>query len=108
MQILETEYGSRSLSQIEVAGRLGLNSAYFSRLFKKEQGKTFMTALTEIRMGHAAELLQSGISPQDTAILCGYASSKYFYESFTAQQGITPARYQQELTAGRTLPAGNR
>mgnify|MGYP002224948059 CR=1 FL=1 len=43
----------------EIAEYVGLNASYFSALFKKESGKTFLSYLTEIRINHAKEFLRT-------------------------------------------------
>lgn len=96
LHIMEQEYDSNELSQTAIAERLGLNPAYFSRLFKKETGKKFVSAMTEIRMIHAKKFLQEGIAPEKVAVRCGYHNRKYFYEAFKMYFGISPVQYQQQ------------
>ncbi|MDQ0194495.1 helix-turn-helix transcriptional regulator [Paenibacillus wynnii] len=48
--------GSR-ISLDEVADHLHLNASYFSRLFKKETGLTFIEYVTRLKMERAKELL---------------------------------------------------
>lgn len=96
LQIMREEYGSANLSQLELSERLGLSQAYFCRLFKKETGKNFVSAITEIRMCHAQELLDAGKSPEETAVECGYLNKKYFYDSFKQRFGVTVLQYQKK------------
>lgn len=100
-QIIQREYASNELSQTDLAERLGMNPAYFSRLFKKETGKKFISAMTEIRMIHAAEFLKQGSTPEETAQRCGYSNRKYFYEAFKMYFGISAIQYQQREREGR-------
>lgn len=94
-KIMEQEYASVEMSQTLVAERLGLNSAYFSRLFKKETGEKFITAMTRIRMKHAGELLDNGVPPEKAGIQCGYGNKKYFYETFKNYYGVSALHYHQ-------------
>ena len=102
LEILHAEYASPDLSQQLVAERLGLSSAYFSRLFKKETGKNFVPVLTQIRMEHAKELLDKGTSLEETALRCGYLNKKYFYDIFKMHFGISASLYAQK--ASQALP----
>lgn len=95
LAMMQEEYDSPNLSQAELSERLGLSQAYFCRLFKKETGKNFVAVLTEIRMNHAKELLESGIAPEQAAVQCGYPNKKYFYDSFRQRFGMTVLQYQK-------------
>ena len=96
LKILHCEYTSPDLSQQRVAESLGLSSAYFSRLFKKETGQNFVPVLTQIRMEHARELIDQGVSPEDAALRCGYRNKKYFFDIFKMHFGITASLYAQK------------
>lgn len=95
IQIIQEEYDSFDLTQAGLAERLGLSQAYFSRLFKKETGKNFVAQIAEIRLGHARELLDSGMAPDQIAEKCGYSNKKYFYDSFRQRFGMTVLQYQK-------------
>ena len=95
LEMMQNEYDSSNLSQAELSERLGLSQAYFCRLFKKETGKNFVAVLTEIRMNHAKELLERGVSPEKAAAQCGYPNKKYFYDSFRQRFGMTVLQYQR-------------
>lgn len=96
VRIMETEYGSLELSQTTLAERLGLNPAYFSRRFKKETGQNFSAFMTQIRMRHAKELLDLGMTPDDVSEKCGYTGKKYFNETYRLYFGISAAQYLQK------------
>ena len=97
MEIIREEYADSSLSQSDVAGRLGLSPAYFSRLFKREMGETFISCLTSIRLDRARELLAEGRDVAEIASACGYQSRKYFLDAFRQNQGYSVSRYLDEV-----------
>ena len=97
VRIMEKEFGSLGLSQTTLAERLGLNPAYFSRRFKKETGQNFSTAMTQIRMCHAKELLDLGMTPEQVSVKCGYTNRKYFYETYRLYYGISATQYVQRI-----------
>lgn len=93
LDAIRTEYGNSMLSQADVATQLGLSQSYFSRLFKKETGETFMAALTHTRLSHAKEMLAQGASIQETSEACGYQSKKYFSDVFRQNFGVSVTQY---------------
>ena len=88
---------SEDISRAAVSAELGLNETYFSHLFKQETGQSFVRVLTEIRMEHAKEMLDAGVSDADEiARACGYYSKKYFLEVFKRFTGYRITDYQRE------------
>ena len=94
--LMETRYASPDFSQVWLAEELGLSQAYFSRLFRKSLGVSFITKLTEIRMEAALVRLKEGMSVADAAEACGYQSVKYFSTSFRQYHGQSPQQKQKE------------
>ena len=56
-QFIQTNY-KRQITLEEVSGKVGFNATYFSSLFKKETGYTFLEYLSEIRINKAKELMK--------------------------------------------------
>lgn len=96
LHIMRTEYAS-SLSQADVARRMGMTQPYFSRMFKNKIGKNFVSVLTDIRMEHAKQLIaeKEAISAEELALLCGYTSKAYFCALFRKTTGMTVSEYQR-------------
>ncbi|MDY7221489.1 helix-turn-helix domain-containing protein [Halalkalibacterium halodurans] len=81
----------------EVANHLFLNPSYFSRLFKKEVGETFVEYVTKAKMNRAKELLEQTVEP--VGKICerlGYDNQSYFIKVFKSYEGITPIEYRGE------------
>lgn len=95
LSIIQNEYANPALSQSEIAEQLGLNPAYFSRLFKKEVGETFISFLTNTRLTQARRLLSEGKPVNDVAIACGYQTKKYFLDAFHHNLGLTVTQFLQ-------------
>ena len=86
--------GSR-ISLDEVADHLHLNASYFSRLFKKETGLTFIEYVTRLKMERAKELLDG--TPCTVGDICeqlGYDNQSYFIKTFKVHTGVTPVEYR--------------
>jgi two-component system response regulator YesN len=85
----------RRISLEEVADHLHLNPSYFSRLFKKELGMTFIEYVTLLKMERAKELLdQTSLSVGEICEQLGYDNQSYFIKTFKAHSGATPMEYR--------------
>ncbi|MDD3369758.1 MAG: response regulator [Lachnospiraceae bacterium] len=92
---VKEHYSDQDLSIETICSYLNVSAAYFSTIFKKETGKTFINYLTEYRMEKAVDLLLQG--DQKTYIVAervGYADSNYFSYVFKKQFGISPSKYK--------------
>ncbi|QAY68006.1 helix-turn-helix domain-containing protein [Paenibacillus protaetiae] len=85
----------RRIGLEEVAEHLHLNASYFSRLFKKELGITFIEYVTRMKMERAKELLdQTSHTVGEICELLGYDNQSYFIKTFKAHTGATPLEYR--------------
>lgn len=88
-------YTDQSLSVETVCRSLTISATYFSTVFKKETGKTFINYLTDYRMERAVRLLLEG--DEKTYIIAGkvgYADPNYFSYVFKKRFGVSPTRYR--------------
>ncbi len=78
------------------ASLAGMNSAYFSRLFKKECGVGFVEFLTRLRMDKAKRMLEtSDAKLLEVAEKVGFEDVNYFSKSFKKYTGISPSEYRE-------------
>lgn len=93
---------SLPLSLVRVAEAAGFSAAYFSTVFKKENGKSFIEYLTELRMEHAKELLQDEtICIYEVGKQVGYPDPNYFSKIFRKSVGISPEKYRKQAAEQR-------
>jgi len=93
-QYVSLRLGSR-ISLDEVADHLHLNASYFSRLFKKETGLTFIEYVTRLKMERAKELLDgTHCTVGDICEQLGYDNQSYFIKTFKIHTGVTPVEYR--------------
>lgn len=86
----------KDLSLTHLSGIAGLNSSYFSRLFKSLTGQTPYGYILEKRMDRAAHLLQhTGERIQDIAGNTGYENPQSFNRAFRKRFGCAPNEYRQ-------------
>lgn len=82
----------------EIAEHLHLNASYFSRLFKKETGETFIEYVIRMKMSRAKELLdQSAHSVTKISEMLGYDNQSYFIKLFKNDTGMTPIDYRNRV-----------
>lgn len=87
---------SKPLSLEIIGEQVGLNPAYFSSVFKKETGVSFVDYLTEVRIQNTKELLvNTGRSVNDIAELSGFNDLKYFNKKFRKYTGLSPSEYRK-------------
>lgn len=80
----------------EVADAVGLNSAYFSYLFKQDMGIGFSNYLLDCRMECAKSLLlNTNDKIKDVASQSGFNDYHYFSKAFKKLTGSSPADYRK-------------
>ncbi|MBS4208859.1 response regulator [Bacillus sp. FJAT-50079] len=91
----------KEISLDEVANRLGLNASYFSQLFKKETGETFVKYRIRLRMDMAKELLlKNDIRIIDIPSMIGLNDHPHFTKTFKKYTGQTPTEFRNKMGIG--------
>lgn len=91
----------QKISLEEVANYLHLNSSYFSRLYKKETGLTFIEYVIRTKMNKARELLDNtDKTVEEISYLLGYDNKRYFVQLFKKEIGLSPLEYSGETRRG--------
>jgi AraC-like DNA-binding protein len=86
---------AEDISAKECAMEVGMSYAYFSHMFKKILGKSFVQYLTEVRINHAEkELIISDKSITQIAGECGFNNVSYFIAKYKELRGKTPHHYR--------------
>lgn len=73
----------------------GYHPAYFSELFRKFTGETFIERLTALRIQYAKALLTRGLSVADACFESGFGSLSNFLAVFKAKCGMPPSEYRK-------------
>lgn len=96
-QIRKT-YMSDEISLNTIAAEVGMSPSYFSSIFSKEMGKTYVEYLTEIRMDRAKELLMcSSMKTSEIGYEVGYKDPHYFSYIFKKTQNCTPKEFRARV-----------
>ena len=85
----------------EMAKTARMSSSHFSRIFKKEIGKSPIDYLNQIRLERVKKLLLSGDkSITEIALECGFNSSAYLSACFYKKHKLSPTDYQRSMKKG--------
>jgi two-component system response regulator YesN len=85
----------QELSMEQAADYVNLNPFYFSKLFKKHVGETFIDYLTRLRIDKAKDLIgREELSLKEVCYEVGYNDPNYFSRVFKKVTGISPSEYR--------------
>ena len=94
-EYIDSHY-SRDLSLDDVSRELNISPYYFSKIFKEEEGVTFIEYLTGIRLSHAKKLLAENKLPvKEICAAVGYQDPNYFSRLFRRSEGVSPTEYRE-------------
>ncbi len=94
IDLLETRYAEK-INLDYAASLISMNSAYFSRLFKKECGIGFVEYLNKVRMEKAKIFLeQNDCKLLEVADKVGFEDVNYFSKCFKRYTGMAPSEYR--------------
>ncbi len=94
-------YGDEDLSLDRVCEELGVSNSYFSSVFKKEKGNSFIRYLTDYRLEQAAaQLIETSEKSYIIAKNVGYTDPNYFSYVFKRKFGVSPSKYRREHIEG--------
>lgn len=91
---IETHYNQK-ITLNGVASLVNFSPEYFSRLFVKDTGINFVTYVNQLRMKHAAKMLESTDKKiYEIAEETGFSNVSYFLTAFKKHFGQTPNEYR--------------
>lgn len=85
----------KKITLTTLAQQAGLHPNYFSELFRKVTGKTYVEKLNQLRVDYACVLLRTGFSVSDACFSSGFGSLSNFLATFKARHGISPSEYKR-------------
>lgn len=93
------QHFTENLTLEAVAADMGHAPTYFSKLFKKLFGQTFISYLGELRLERAKELLvTTDMNVKEIAFTAGFRDAAYFTSLFRRAVEMTPTEYRTRHT----------
>ena len=87
----------KNLTVAELSEYIQKNSDYFSHLFKKEFGLSFIEYLNKVRINEAKNLIKStGLLAYEIAEKVGFQDYKYFTQVFKKLEGYPPSKLRKD------------
>lgn len=81
-----------------VSSKVFLNPQYFSRIFKKEVGVSYIDYLNKLKIEYACKLLETTDYPAyRISGECGFTDPSYFNRVFVRQMKMTPKTYRRKF-----------
>ncbi len=97
-KLADEHFSDPALSLAAVANQLGYDAKYLSFVFRRERGVTFSEYLRDLRVRHAAFLMEQGVaSVKNVAWLSGFEDPLYFSKVFTKTVGCPPRVYMARV-----------
>ena len=98
---IDSHYLDGSLE--DAARQLHYDYRWLSHEITRKTDKTFTQLLQERRMQQALYLLKNTEFPiQDICVQVGYSNNTFFYKLFKETYGVTPKKYREAFSRGRT------
>lgn len=76
-----------------LAREAGFHPMYFSAVFKKTTGETYVQKLNHLRLEYAATLLSNNYSVSYACFESGFGSLSNFFTAFKKKYGVSPREY---------------
>ncbi len=89
---------ARRLSLQELATVADLSPFHFLRRFKSHYHATPQQMLMALRLFEAKRLLAKGVAPAQVALAAGLTDQAHLTRAFSRRYGVTPARYQRQVS----------
>mgnify|MGYP003307876820 CR=1 FL=1 len=98
MDYMWMHFKDSDLTVAILAKKCNISEVYFRKIFKSLYGTTPIKMITEMRLDHAVQLLESGrYQVHEVAQMCGFDNVKYFSTLFKAKKKISPSELVGKL-----------
>ena len=100
VEYIDQHYQNSDLSVDTLCNYLNVSATYFSTLFKREMGMSFVNYLTKVRLDKALQLLNTtDEKTYNISTMVGYMEPNYFSYVFKKQYGVSPSNYRKKYSA---------
>jgi two-component system response regulator YesN len=103
------EQGGMPVTISDTAAVLGISASHFSRIFKRETGRTFEQYVSEKRVAMAERLLLDPLNNvSQVAQRCGFSDPSYFARVFRKATGRSPTEFTNDPLRNASLSLAER
>jgi two-component system response regulator YesN len=96
VEYIDEYYQNSELSVDTLCNYLNVSATYFSTLFKREMGMSFVNYLTKVRLDKALQLLNTtDEKTYNISTMVGYMEPNYFSYVFKKEYGVSPSNYRK-------------
>ncbi len=90
----------QTVSQTEIATRLGMSASALSRMFRRATGSTFSQTVINLRLAKVCRLLESNrdLTIAEASYESGFNNLSIFNRQFKAKFGLTPREWRRKTT----------
>lgn len=89
------EHYTEEVSLEILAKELYLNKHYISRIFKERMNVNYKDFVNRLRVEHACNMLEKGVSVTESAYASGFSSVRTFNRVFTKDMEMSPREYKK-------------
>lgn len=94
---IDENYG-KNISLKEIAEMVNMSESAVSHFFKKRTNRSFITYLTDTRIGNAARMLaETTMNISSIAYECGFSNMANFNRTFRKYKNQTPSEYRNDI-----------
>lgn len=95
---INKNYSNAELSLKDVSNHVNMSFSYFSMMFKREIGESYIEYITRIRIEKSKEFLRfSGYKSYEISYMVGYDNPTYFSTTFKKMVGMSPTDYKNKF-----------
>ena len=87
-----------NIGALALAKEAGFHAMYFSSIFKRATGESYVQRLNHLRLEYAATLLANNYSVSYACFESGFGSLSNFFTAFKKKYGMGPREYAKEKT----------
>ena len=96
--LINENYSNPELNLAFLSNKLGINSSYLSRLFKKSYGENFLEYIVKLRIQKACFLLETTkLKNVEISKQVGFEDDHYFTQVFKKRCNLTPKQYREKF-----------
>lgn len=89
---------NKNITLNDISEQFFINPYYFSQLFKKRTGESYLNYLTGLRIKRAQKLLEStDLKVYEICEMIGYTNINHFNKVFERMVGVKPREYKESL-----------